>query len=165
MHTRSTKVEEVLNFVCTLFTVIPLDKFSPGKRASYGMIKMSTRDDAWALIRRIKDHPTDFMGFKLWATRSYPKKERERTSGLRRVAWAIRKAVNGGPLPGMDVVYTKLRLFLGDHMVGCCAISTSEFLFDESGWVKAVPSLSLQKLKDILKEAFLAAGAAAAASS
>ena len=83
---------------------------------------------------------------------------------MRRVAWAIRKAVDGGPLPDMDVDYTRLRLFLGGHMVGSCAFTNSEFLFDETEWVKAVPSLPLQKVKDILKEAFPAAGAAPASS-
>ena len=162
MHTRSTKVEEVLAHICTIFGINPQDKFSLGKRTSYGMIKMNTRDEAWALIKHIKDHQGDFQGFKLWATKSYPKEERERTAGLRRVAWAIRKAANGAAIPDMDVDYTKLRLFLGDHMVGICAVSNSEFVFDETEWAKAIPSLPLQKVRDILKEAFPPSGMAPA---
>jgi len=156
VHTRSAKVEEVLNFMCTKLGVNPMEKFSLGKRTQYGMLKMATRDEAWAVIKQIKESKDDFMGMQLWATKSYPKEERDRTQGLRRAAWAIRKATGPGVKLDMDVDYSRLKLFLGDHLVGTTS-SSSEFIFDDSEWAKAMPALPLQRVRDILKEAFTSA--------
>jgi hypothetical protein len=156
VHTRNAKVEEVLNFMCTKLGVNPMEKFSLGKRTQYGMLKMATRDEAWAVIKQIKESRDDFMGMQLWATKSYPKEERDRTQGLRRAAWAIRKATGPGVKLDMDVDYSRLKLFLGDHLVGATS-SSSEFIFDDSEWAKAMPALPLQRVRDILKEAFTSA--------
>jgi hypothetical protein len=153
LHTRASKVEETLKELLRKHNARAVDSFSLGKRTQYGMIKMGSKEEAWEIIRKIKGvGGGNVMGMQLWATKSYPKEERDRTQGLRRAAWAVRK-VMGDQEVDMDVDYTRLRLFIGDFLVGSCS-ATSEFSFDEAAWASAMPTMPLQRVRSALADAF-----------
>ena len=105
--------------MCDVLLVEPVKIFSLGKRTQYGMIKMQTNEEAWQFVRDVKTKGwvRKFEGYDLWATKSYPKDERDRTQPCRKAVWAIRKAIDK-PNLDLEVDYPKLQVFVGDQLVG-----------------------------------------------
>eukprot|EP00972_Heterocapsa_arctica_P082250 12121762-Heterocapsa_arctica.AAC.1 len=91
---------------------------------------MASMEEAWSLVREIKGRPlAKFESVQVWATKSFPAEERSRTQSTRRAVWAIRKATGAAGLD-LEVDYSKLQIFVGDHFIGKADKHTHVFEFD-----------------------------------